>query len=61
MKKLSNTEVGLIKKKRVYGLQLKIEATHLKCISVNNCLNIYERTEMLDRNKDVFLHSTAAL
>ena len=45
----------------LYGKWLKIEATHLRCKTVNNLLIVCERVEMIKRNGVAPLPSPCAL
>ena len=38
----------------LHALRLKIEGSHLNCKTANKCLNVRERVDMVDRNKDPF-------
>ena len=48
-------------KVRLSGVWLKIEATHLRWKTANNCLDVSERVEMLQRNADVPLFFSTTL
>ena len=45
----------------LYGVWLKIEATHLRWKTANNCLDVSERVEMLQRNADASLFFSTTL